>query len=151
MLAEILIVAVIALGGWLFYSQASGGGASSALTGPLSYAQIAEYCETAGFDGDDLVTAVAIVFAESSGNPSAQGDYGDPIAGEYNAFGLFQINIGENPQYANDNLTDPQTNANDAYEIYSNSSSSFRAWSTYNGGQYQAFLNNAQAGVDSLG
>lgn len=118
----------------------------SLVTGNLSASQIAQYASCAGFTGDDLVTAIAVALAESSGNPYAQGDYGDPIAGQYNAFGLWQINIGENPSMAGDDLTDPQINANDAYKLFRQGG--WRLWSTYNSGAYTANVNVAQGAVN---
>jgi Lysozyme like domain len=158
----ILIGLILLVGGYFFLDStnadasvplSSNGANSPTVSGTLTAAQIAGYAQTAGFDGDDLVTAVAIALAESSGNPNAQDDSNDPSPIGFNAFGLWQINIGENPQYASDNLFDPQTNANDAYEIYSNWSSGFGAWSTYNNGSgtYQNYLADAQSGVNTLG
>jgi Lysozyme like domain len=155
---DIAIVIFIALGGYFLVQTASGeslgfGSTGSSILGTLTAAQIAQYASDAGFSGDDLVTAVAIALAESAGNPNAQGDMGNPIAGQFNAFGLWQINIGKNPQFANDNLTDPTVNASDAYTIYSEWGSGFGAWSTYNNGvgTYQNFLATAQDGVNQLG
>jgi hypothetical protein len=93
----------------------------------------------AGFQGNDLATAVAIALAESGGNPSIIGDQTlAPTRGP--SIGLWQINIGvaANPQYANVNLQDPETNANAAFDIYSRRG--FRDWTTYGNGRYQAFL-----------
>jgi hypothetical protein len=93
----------------------------------------------AGFQGNDLATAVAIVLAESGGNPSIIGDQTlAPTRGP--SIGLWQINIGSaaNPQYANVNLQDPETNANAAFDIYSRRG--FRDWTTYGNGRYQAFV-----------
>jgi hypothetical protein len=108
----------------------------------LTPAQIAYYAQTAGFDGDDLNIAVAIAMAESSGNPNVYnpetGAKGGTPAGQ-GSYGLWQIYLKEHPEFAADNLYDPQTNANDAYEIYSKAGG-FSPWTTYTSGAYQAYL-----------
>lgn len=119
------------------------------VTGNLTAAQIATVAAAAGFEGDDLMTAVAIAFAESSGNPAAEGDYGNPIPGKYNAIGLWQINVGENPGYANENLKDPQTNANAAFSLFQ--LLGFKAWTTFNNGAYQSYTQTAAQGVADAG
>lgn len=109
----------------------------------LSAAQISQYAASAGFQGNDLATAVAIAMAESSGNPGAIGDSTlAPTNGP--SYGLWQINIGSkaNPQYASQNLFDPQTNANAAYALYS-AAGGFGPWSTYTNGAYAAYLSQA--------
>jgi lysozyme-like protein len=135
----------LAANGSLSMLSATASDFTAALVGNLNAAQIAQYASNAGWSGSDLVTAVAIALAESAGNPNAIGDTSlAPTNGP--SYGLWQVNVGSkaNPQYAHDNLFDPQTNANDAYEIYQNHGNSFSAWSTYGGGQYQAFLASAQ-------
>lgn len=116
---------------------------SDATPNVLTAAQIAQYAASAGWTGTDLITAVAVALAESGGDANAQGDFGDPNAGVYNAFGLWQVNTGENPQFANDNLLDPQTNANDAYAIWQQIG--WGGWSTYSSGKYAAFIPTATA------
>lgn len=106
----------------------------------LTAAQIANYAAAAGFAGQDLVTAVAIALAESGGDPAAMGDAGASI-------GLWQIDTKYHPEDANMDLTDPQTNAIDAFNIYTTAGESFTPWSTYKEGKYNAFLDVAQAGV----
>jgi lysozyme-like protein len=118
----------------------------------LTPAQILYYAQTAGFDGQDLQTAVAIALAESQGNPNIYNPEtaasGGTPPGE-GSYGLWQIYLKDHPEYANDNLYDPQTNANDAYEIYS-IAGGFSPWSTYNSGAYQAYLAPAAAAVPSV-
>lgn len=113
---------------------------NSSTSGNLNVAQIAGYASTAGWTGDDLVTAVAIALAESSGNPAAIGDSG-------NSIGLWQIDIVYHPEFSGDDLTNPQTNANDAYQIYTQSG--FSAWSTFTNGAYEAYVTTAQIGVQN--
>ena len=112
---------------------------------------IAVYARNAGFQGVDLITAVAIALAESSGNPDAQGDYtldGKIVSpGTQGAvptsFGLWQIHLTVHPEFNGQNLFDPQTNANAAYSIYRAAGNSFHPWSTYINGAYTAHLDEA--------
>jgi hypothetical protein len=124
-----------------------GGGAvmSSNLLGNLSASAIATFAANAGFSGPDLVTAVSIALAESGGNPNALGDVG---IGQ-GSFGLWQINSFYHPEYDPDFtiLYDPQTNANAAYSVYSVSGRTFKPWSTFNSGQYQAFVPQVQSAL----
>lgn len=98
----------------------------------LSAAQIQAYAAAAGFSGADMATAVAVALAESSGNPGAIGDAG-------NSFGLWQINLPNHPEFAGADLTDPQTNANAAFQVYS-AARGFRPWTTFKTGAYQAYM-----------
>jgi hypothetical protein len=157
-MSPLLLATLVALGAVGIYLGASGqlsnlssgvsstaAGLTVALMGNLTASQIAQYAATAGWSGADLAIAIAVAQAESDGNPQAVGDISlAPLRGP--SKGLWQVNIGSNanPQYANDNLFDPQTNANDAYEIYLNAGSSFSPWSTFTGGQYQTYLAGAQ-------
>lgn len=117
----------------------------------LTAQSIATYAQQAGWDGNDLVTAIAIALAESGGNPRAYNPEtaaGAP-AGK-GSYGLWQIYLNAHPEFAGDDLYDPQMNANDAYEIYTKAGNSFTAWSTFNSGVYQAHVSTAQAQVSSL-
>jgi Lysozyme like domain len=116
----------------------------SALTGNMTAEQIAQYADEAGFSGPDLQVAVAVALAESSGDPNAMGD---PTLGM--SVGLWQINLKAHPQYTQAQLLDPQTNANAAYAIYQAAGSTFTPWSTYNGGQYSAYIVQAQESVNT--
>jgi hypothetical protein len=116
----------------------------------LTPAQISYYAQNAGFTGQDLITAVAIALAESSGNlnnynpetaagaPQGQGSYG-----------LWQIYLYKHPEDAGVNLFDPQTNANAAFAIYS-AAGGFTPWTTYNSGAYQAYLVPAASVAPSM-
>jgi Lysozyme like domain len=112
----------------------------------ISAQSIAAYASNAGFTGDDLVTAVAIAFAESSGNPDAHGDLSLPGSGSY---GLWQIYSQAHPEYGPDftQLFDPQTNASAAFQVYLDAGNSFKPWSTYNNGSYRNYLSKAQEAV----
>ena len=104
--------------------------------GRLSFDQLSTLAANAGFSGDDIVTAAAIALAESSGNPVAVGDLNVTPGG---SIGLWQINLKAHPQYNSQQLLDPQTNANAAYAIFT-AAGGFTPWSTYNGGQYLAYM-----------
>jgi Lysozyme like domain len=147
----VIILALVGLGGYELYNS----GQLSSLTswfqsqtgiGTLNAVQIAQYAINAGWTQPDLTTAVAIALAESSGNPSAVGDQNlAPSNGP--SYGLWQINVGAHPEYAGDNLFDPQTNANDAYELYE--ASGFSPWASYNSSKYLQYLTQAQVGVQN--
>jgi hypothetical protein len=108
----------------------------------LSADQIAQVAAAAGFSGGDLTTAVAIAFAESSGNPQAHNGNGE------DSWGLWQINLVAHPEFSSWDLTDPATNAKAAFILYS--SSWFHPWSTFTSGVYTRYLASAQAGVNTL-
>lgn len=125
----------------------------------LTPKQIAQFAQNAGFSGADLAVAVAVALAESGGNPRAYNpvtnlDSGKPAstpAGQ-GAIGLWQIYLKVHPEFSGQNLYDPQTNANAAFQIYSASGSSFHPWSTYGNGSgiYSGYMAQANLAVDSL-
>lgn len=117
-------------------------GASGMTGGKLTAQQVAAYARNAGFTGDDLVKAVAIAFAESSGNPTARGDNGDSI-------GLWQIDRRYHPEFTGWDLTEPQQNANAAFSVYQAAGNSFSPWSTYKSSAYVEWLNDANVGVNT--
>src|SRR5579871_849779 len=114
----------------------------------MTAAEIAQYAAAAGFSGADLVTAVAIALAESSGTPGAV-NTADP-GGSY---GLWQINLAAHPEYAgavqSGQIFDPAFNAAAAFAVYQAAGASFRPWSTYP--PSSGYLAQAQQGVASLG
>lgn len=108
----------------------------------LTPAQIGYYAQSAGFSGQDLLTAVAVALAESSGdpnvyNPETAAPGGTPPG--QGSYGLWQIYAKEHPEFSGWNLNDPQTNANAAFRLYS-AAGGFSPWAAYNSGQYQAYL-----------
>jgi hypothetical protein len=115
-------------------------GCSMYLTAP----QIGTYASNAGFSGDDLTTAIAICFAESSGRPNVVGDLS---LGR--SIGLWQINLAAHPEYSEEELKDPQTNANAAFAIYQAAGNDFKPWSTFKSGAYTAYLNTATVGAQN--
>jgi hypothetical protein len=139
---DLLLIA----GGFVLLAIA-GGGAAIAYMGSLSIDQIATVALSAGFTGNDLVTAVAVAMAESGGNPKALGDIG---IGQ-GSFGLWQINSAYHPEYGPDftSLYDPTTNANAAFAIYAKSGYSFKPWSTFNNGAYAHFVSGVQGTLNA--
>jgi len=103
-----------------------------------SYSDLVTLATNAGFSGDDANTAAAIALAESSGNPNAVGDLNITPGG---SIGLWQINLKAHPEYTAEELKDPQTNANAAFAVYNEQG--WGAWSTYNSGAYEAYLQNS--------
>jgi len=126
-------------------------GSSSNLVG------IAAVAANAGFEGTDLIIAVAIALAESGGKANAIGDKGlAPTNGP--SYGLWQINVGTkaHPEYASmaqsGDLFDPQNNANAAFDIYTKAGESFRPWATFDPRdgstpRYLAYLDEAKGQV----
>ena len=111
----------------------------------MTISDIATVAQNAGFSGQDLVTAVAVAMAESSGNPDALGDIG---IGQ-GSFGLWQISSKYYPEFGPDftTLYDPQTNANAAFQVYQAAGNSFSPWSTFKSGSYQSFLSSVATDV----
>lgn len=95
----------------------------------LAQGVVAGYARNAGFSGTDLGIAVAIAYAESGGNPNAVGDVSIG-----RSIGLWQIYLPAHPEYTEQELYDPQTNANAAFAIYQQSGDTFSAWSTFRQG-----------------
>jgi hypothetical protein len=131
------------------------GGGNANIQSP---AAICEYAQNAGFKDEDLINAVAIALLESGGNANAynpellaQARNGAPD-GE-GSMGLWQIYRFEHPEFAGQNLYDPQTNADAAYSVYLKAGKSFAPWSTLKvlnagGPSAQTALNAAQTAVD---
>lgn len=144
-----IVVAIVGLAYWL--ATSGGGSLGSVLSGgsvgsTLTASQIQGYAANAGFSGDDLNTAVAVALAESSGRTGVVGDTSITPGG---SIGLWQINLQAHPEYTAAELTDPQTNANAAYAIYSAAGGQFTPWTTFNTGAYMQYLQSpAQAPAD---
>src|SRR3954449_12084787 len=100
----------------------------------LSVKQIYDTARAAGFTPAAAVTATAIAFAESGGNPSARCHNCFPGVTE-DSRGLWQINVDAHPDMAGWNLYDPATNARAAYKI-SSGGKHYTPWSTYTNGAY---------------
>jgi hypothetical protein len=146
MASAVLAVISILGAGYLILNFAGG----DSVSGKLSAIDIAGFAQNAGFTGVDLVTAVAIAIAESGGDPNAYNPETKAKAPvNKGSYGLWQIYLNKHPEYANSNLYDPQTNANAAFAVYSAAGNSFSPWSTFGGGQYQAYLDQANSAVEA--
>lgn len=111
---------------------------------------IADAARAAGFQGDDLVTAVAIAYAESGGDPNNYNP--ETAAGTpqgLGSYGLWQVYLKAHPEFSGWDLFDPATNARAAYAVYRQAGNSFSPWSTFQHGSYQAFLGQAVKDVAS--
>lgn len=91
----------------------------------LTKAQIEDLARRAGFN--DPHVAMAIAMAESGGVPNALGDFRD---GKPLSIGLWQINTRAHPKYARDKLSNPEYNADAAWEI-SKGGFDWKPWSTW--------------------
>jgi hypothetical protein len=126
----------------------------SAIT--LSASQIAQYAADAGFQGDDLTIAVAVALAESGGktgayNPVTNLDSGAPASTPQGqgATGLWQIYVKVHPEFSGWDLTDPAQNAAAAFSVWSAAGGSWRPWTTYTTGRYQAYMGTATGAVNA--
>lgn len=140
----IAIIAALLGGIWLLNRNISAGGAFN-IQAPTT---IAGWASSAGFSGQDLVIAVAVAYAESSGDPNAynpESQVGTPQG--QGSYGLWQIYLYKHPEFQGQDLFDPQTNANAAYSVYRQAGNQFTPWSTFNGGQYTTYLSQAQQEV----
>ena len=112
------------------------------LKGKLSYQQLLDLAQNAGFSYADANIAAAVALAESKGNPLAYNPETDAAGGTppfLGSYGLWQIYLKEHPEFSGQNLYDRQTNANAAFSIFTKRGS-FKDWSTYNNGDYQAYI-----------
>ena len=100
--------------------------------GLQSPAAIYGYATGAGFSGTDAITATAIALAESSGNADAYNP--EVLAGTpegQGSYGLWQIYLKAHPEFAGENLFDPQVNASAAFAVFSAAGNSFTPWATF--------------------
>lgn len=114
---------------------------------------IAPYAKKAGFIGNDLAIAIAVALAESSGNPKA---HNANTATKDNSYGLWQINmygaLGPARRKTfnlkkNEDLFDPQVNANAAFKIYKGAGGKFTDWTKFRNGDYKKKINEAEIAV----
>jgi hypothetical protein len=105
----------------------------------FSFDELVQLAQNAGSDWDVNVAA-AIALAESGGDPNAynpETQAGTP-EGE-GSYGLWQVYLHKHPEFATMDKFDPQTNANEAYLVYTQAGG-FSPWSTFKSGKYQEFL-----------
>jgi hypothetical protein len=105
----------------------------------LSFSDLVTLASNAGF-GCDANVAAAVALAESGGDPQAYNPETQACtpSGE-GSFGLWQIYRKAHPEFACQDLTDPQTNASAAFKVYSEAGG-FSPWSTFKSGKYQEYL-----------
>lgn len=148
-IAAFLILA--SLSGFANAIPGSGGGSGLGPLPPilgggmtLTLQQVAYYARSAGFSGADLATAIAVAMAESGGNTRA---YNPETAANtpegHGSYGLWQIYLKAHPEFAGQDLYDPQINANAAFSVYRAAGYQFRPWSAFKNNTYMAFLDDA--------
>lgn len=156
MVAALLVFGAMIIAGSLIYMaqpkpENNGLTLTSQLEGvftKLSSQQIASLAASAGFRDMDLLTAVAVALAESGGNPSAYNPEKAANTPEgKGSYGLWQVYLKAHPEFEGVDLFDPQINAYAAFQVYSMAGGHFKPWSTYNGGQYTAHIQAAEAGI----
>lgn len=98
------------------------------------------FIRNVGFTGDNLVTAVAIAYAESGCNPDVyfaeasffeKRGYTHPADTGQGSTGLFQIFAFEHPEFAGWNSRDPQVNCCEMAMIWYRAGRVFTPWSTF--------------------
>lgn len=113
--------------------------------GKVTFEEAERLASEAGFSPEEAKVMAAIAMAESSGNPEAYNG-----TGADDSYGLWQMNLKySGPEVARRmnswGITDksqlyaPPANAQAAYRLYQEQG--FNAWSTYNNGDYQKYLN----------
>jgi len=113
---------------------------------PVTYslAEMVEFAQQAGFQGESAKTIAAIAMAESSGNPYAVNP-ADP-GGSY---GLTQINgAAHGIGYASQTIGNPLEAFKQAFSI-SKGGTTFQPWSTYTNGMYLPYAQ--QLGIGGAG
>lgn len=100
--------------------------------GGMSLEELRQLAASVGFPNPRVAAAVA--YAESAGRPRAAN-----ITAHERSFGLWQINTLAHPQFDEEALYDPTTNARAALVI-SRGGADWTPWSTYTNGAFRAFL-----------
>jgi hypothetical protein len=109
----------------------------------ITGAQVARYAYAAGFHDSQLVTAVAVSFAENGSHDTRAVNHNSDGSTDS---GLWQINsVHRIPQ---SQLFDPARNAQAAWDI-SHQGNDFTAWTTYNSGASGNQENAAIAAIDA--
>lgn len=104
----------------------------------LSDSQLASVVKQAGFPASSWPTAIAIILAESGGNPNATHKN---LNGSTD-YGLFQINSVHGSLLQQGSWSDPVANARMGLAVSSNGSN-WKPWTTFNTGAYRLFLPRA--------
>lgn len=109
----------------------------------LTDAQIADLCYRKGFRGEALATMVAIILAESGGDPLAYNVTGNDPPGSIDV-GLVMINLYWHPNVTRAQAEDPDFAVGYAWEL-SQQGAYWGHWAAYNAGTYLAFMDRARA------
>jgi len=113
-------------------------------------ASIAQHAYDAGWRGDDLLTAVAVAYAESGGNPlSYNPESAASTPTGKGSYGLWQVYLKAHPEFAGWDLYDPATNARAAYRVWQ-ARRSFWPWSTYQHNSHVKYLPKAAIEVAAI-
>lgn len=122
---------------------------------PLTDLQIATYARRAGFTGNALRTIIAVVLAESGGDPDNVGDESLANATWGPSIGLSQVRSLRNQTntgQARDasRLADPLFNLKSAFAI-SAGGTNFKPWSMFTNGGYKTYLDRATTAIAGVG
>ncbi|HJW61778.1 MAG TPA: hypothetical protein VJ931_19265, partial [Actinomycetota bacterium] len=117
----------------------------------LSDLQIAAHARKAGFVGEGLATIIAVVLAESGGDPDNVGDESLTTSIWGPSIGLGQVRClwaerGTGRSRDCNRLPDPAFNMKSAYAI-SSGGTSFKPWTQFVNGEYRSFLARARAAI----
>lgn len=100
-------------------------------------AQLADYARKAGFPEDQIPIAIAIMKAESGGNPRAVNTANRNGSTDT---GIFQINSIHSGWTKSLDLYDPYQNAKAAYKIWTDAGKKWTPWAAYNNNSYAKHL-----------
>lgn len=100
-------------------------------------ASLASIARAGGFQEKDIPMAIAIMKAESGGNPKALNTSNRNGTTDT---GIFQINSVHSSWTKGMDLTDPVQNAKAAFKIFSDAGGKWTPWSTFNNGAAQKRL-----------
>lgn len=138
-LLVLVVTAALAATGTAVSDPATSRYPTIAAAGHLSVSQIGAVAQTAGFEGEGLVMAIAVAIAESGGDPAATDHDSNGTVDR----GLWQIN-SVHVKYSGSCDYDPACCARAAYEI-SGRGNNWSAWVTFQRGEEIAYLPEALA------
>jgi cell wall-associated NlpC family hydrolase len=101
-----------------------------------SDAALADMMRKAGFPEDQIGIGMAIAKGESGWNPRATHNNSNGSIDQ----GIFQINSIHKARYAGQDIFDPQTNINVAYQVWKDAGGSWRPWVVYQTGKYKQYV-----------
>jgi hypothetical protein len=107
--------------------------------------EVRDFCKAAGFSGDNLAIAIAVIWAESGGNAWAvniNSTPGKPTDGSID-LGICQWNSYWWPLITPAKAMDPQFAIKKFYEV--SKGTNFSYWNAFVSGAHKKFLSYAQA------